>query len=191
MNCIQCGAPMMVENDRLYFHCNYCGSNIFPDPNKDGAALLDEISPHSCPMCKTRLVSACYGEIRILSCPACRGNLIDQAKMISILRQISPQAAGSAEPLHPPDRTELRRRLTCPVCHRKMETYPYAGSGDMIIIQGCMHCCLIWLDYGELDKIIHSSSQLHEEVWDKLDEEFRCDAYRSVRPARRVRVSRD
>jgi Zn-finger nucleic acid-binding protein len=35
-----------------------------------------------------------------------------------------------------------------------MDTYPYGGSGN-IIIQGCHHCKWIWLDFEELSRIIH------------------------------------
>jgi Zn-finger nucleic acid-binding protein len=175
MNCNQCGAPMMVDQSQLYFHCNYCGSNLFPDPNQDGVILTDEDSAHPCPACKTALVSARFEGIPILSCPGCHGNLIDQGKLLLILRLAAPEKADCAEPLHPPERSEMQRKLCCPVCKGKMETYPYAGSVDMIIIQGCAHCRLIWLDFGELSKIIHSAPPLHERAWIELEEDGRGD----------------
>jgi Zn-finger nucleic acid-binding protein len=175
MNCNQCGAPMIVEKDQLYFHCNYCGSHFFPDPNRDGVVLLDEGSLHQCPGCKTALVSASFDDIPVLSCPECRGNLISQGKLLHILRLAAPEMADGEEPLHPPERAELQRTLNCPVCHKKMETYPYAGSVDMIVIQGCANCGLIWLDFGELSKIIHSTPRLQERAWGELDEEARGD----------------
>ena len=46
MNCKQCGAPLSVEEGQDFFHCQYCGSYDFPDPNQDGVALLDELSPY-------------------------------------------------------------------------------------------------------------------------------------------------
>ena len=171
MNCNQCGAPMIVDQSQLYFHCNYCGSNLFPDPNKDGVTLLNVVSQHQCPACRAALVSARFEEILILSCPECHGNLIDQGKLLLILRLTASATTDCAEPLHPPERSELQRRLCCPVCQRKMETYPYAGSVDMIIIQGCAHCRLIWLDFGELSKIIHSAPRLHERAWVELEED--------------------
>lgn len=169
MNCEQCGAPMSVEKDGDFFHCKYCGDYAFPDPNKDGVALLDEVSSYACPVCKKLLVTASIGNIRIFSCPNCRGNLIDQSKMLSILRQAVHPNHLDEEQVFRPDRSELGRKLVCPSCRKTMSTYPYGGPGNLII-QGCDRCRLIWLDFGELSRIIQAYMQMYDCSPDELGE---------------------
>lgn len=166
MNCKHCGAPMNVEGQNL-FHCEYCGGYDFPDPNQDGVALLDELSPYVCPMCKKSLVSAIVKNVRIFSCPDCRGNLIDQSKMLPILSQTQPLDSTSESSHYLPNKSELTRTAVCPSCQKMMDAYPYGGPGN-IIIQGCDECRLIWLDFGELSRIIHSFSQMYNHSSDEL-----------------------
>ena len=169
MNCKQCGAPMDVERDRDFFHCDYCGSYEFPDPNKDGVKLLGDISPYPCPTCKKPLVAASIENVRIFSCPTCRGNLIKQSKMLPILRQAPALDTISEDQPHHPNRSELQKKVICPVCQETMDAYPYGGPGN-IIIQGCSRCELIWLDFGELSKIIRSYLQMYNHSPDELGE---------------------
>ena len=161
MNCKQCGAPIQIGPDRSLFRCEYCGSFDIPEPDKDGVALLDEVSPLNCPVCMTPLVTAVVEGIHILSCPTCRGNLIDQVKLHYTLRLAAPIDTTAEDELHPANKSELKRKLSCPSCKKTMETYPYGGSGN-IIIQGCDRCQWIWLDFGELPRIIHSYTPPHK-----------------------------
>jgi Zn-finger nucleic acid-binding protein len=149
---------MKVEEGRNFFHCDYCGNYEFPDPNQDGVVLLDEISPYSCPICLKPLVKASIEEVGIFSCPICRGNLIEQSKMLSILRQ-APDLERAGEEHHS-SRDELQRRVTCPECQAGMDTYQYGGPGN-VIIQGCIHCELVWLDFGEIAKILRSYARIY------------------------------
>jgi hypothetical protein len=57
--------------------------------------------------------------------------------------------------LTPPDARELDRRLFCPQCHIRMDTHRYGGPGN-VIVDSCSKCELIWLDHGELLRIIHA-----------------------------------
>jgi Zn-finger nucleic acid-binding protein len=47
-----------------------------------------------------------------------------------------------------------------------MDAYPYGGAGN-IIIQGCRQCELIWLDFGELTRIVRSFLQLYQQTSDE------------------------
>jgi Zn-finger nucleic acid-binding protein len=49
----------------------------------------------------------------------------------------------------------LDRVTYCPACQKKMETFQYNGPGN-IIIDTCHPCDLIWLDYGELQKVVNA-----------------------------------
>lgn len=167
MNCKQCGAPMSVEEGQDFFHCGYCGSYDFPDPNQDGVSLLDEVSPFDCPLCRKPLVSATVKNVHILSCPNCRGNLVEQSKMLPILSQARSLDSTSETSYSPQKKSELSRTLICPSCQKIMNAYPYGGPGN-IIIQGCEQCRLIWLDFGELSRIIHAYCEMYSISPDEL-----------------------
>ena len=167
MNCKQCGAPLSVEDGQDIFHCPYCGSYDFPDPNQDGVALLDELSPYFCPLCEQSLVSAVVQNVRILSCPHCRGILIAQSKMLPILRQAKPSTPLGEDGPNLQNKTELKRTVACPSCRKMMAVYPYGGPGN-IIIQGCAQCQMIWLDFGELSRIVRSYSEMYNQSQDEL-----------------------
>jgi len=152
---------MKVEDDRNFFHCEYCGGYDFPNPNQDGVALLDEVAPYSCPICSKPLVIAAIENIRIFSCPICRGNLISQSKMLPILRQARVPDRINEDPQRRPNRSELERKAICPVCQDAMDTYQYGGAGN-IIIEGCSHCEMIWLDFGEISRVVHAYSQMYQ-----------------------------
>ncbi|PKO12882.1 MAG: hypothetical protein CVU39_22360 [Chloroflexi bacterium HGW-Chloroflexi-10] len=155
MNCKNCGAPMSVEEGGNFFRCEYCGGHDFPNPNQDEVALLDEISPYACPKCNEPLVAAIVKNIRIFSCANCRGNLIDQSKILPLLRRANLFESISQDLNDSQNNSELTRTAVCPSCQKLMDVYPYGGSGN-IIIQGCSQCLLVWLDFGELSRIIHS-----------------------------------
>lgn len=167
MNCKQCGAPLNVLENQSLFHCEYCGGYDFPDPNLDGVALLDQTSAYLCPMCRKPLVSAAVSEVRIFSCPNCRGNLIDQSKLLPILRQAQASGMMRDIPVVSADPSEWARSVDCPSCLGKMNTYPYGGPGNMMI-QGCDQCRVIWLDCGELSRIVRAYSEMYSDPSDEL-----------------------
>jgi len=43
-----------------------------------------------------------------------------------------------------------------------MAVYPYGGPGN-IIIQGCGQCKLIWLDFGELSRIVRAYREMYND----------------------------
>ncbi len=166
MNCKQCGAPLSVEEGQDFFHCQYCGCYEFPNPDLDGVALLDEVSPYLCPLCQQPLVSAVVQNARILSCPHCRGNLIPQSKMLPILREAQPSHTITTEAHHLQDKTELTRAAICPSCRKVMAVYPYGGPGN-IMIQGCEQCEWIWLDFGELARVVQAYWEMYNQPPDE------------------------
>lgn len=172
MNCDHCGAPLRVEEGQNYFHCQYCGSFEFPIANQDGVGLLGEVSSHICPVCDKPLVSAVVQNIPILSCPDCRGNLISQLKLIPILRRSQPANPLSGDTQNNPNRTEFTREYLCPSCRKGMTVYNYGGPGN-IVIQGCSSCQQIWLDYGELGRMISANWEMEKRSQDLLEAQKR------------------
>ena len=45
--------------------------------------------------------------------------------------------------------------MYCSTCSTKMETFQYNGPGN-IVIDTCHTCDLIWLDFGELQKVVNA-----------------------------------
>jgi Zn-finger nucleic acid-binding protein len=167
---------MKVEEGKIVFHCDYCGCYDFSDPNMDGVALLNEESSFKCPICGETLVSAAVNQIQIFSCPNCRGNLIPQSMMHPILRRANPPTFITDELLTPLDPSELNRILECVSCHNPMEVYPYGGAGN-ILIQGCARCGLIWLDFGELSRILSSHAVFKKRFRNGLAKNKKWEAY--------------
>ena len=139
---------------------------IFQIPIKMGLLCWTRFHHYQCPVCNKPLVTATVEDIRIFSCPICRGNLINQSKMLPILRQALSLNVTDKDLSLSSDRSELQRKYICPVCQEKMDAYPYGGAGN-INIQGCRQCELIWLDFGELSKIIRSFSQIYQQIPDE------------------------
>lgn len=155
MNCGQCGAPIKVVEGQVVFKCDYCGCYNFMDAGLDGVVLIDAPSSYQCPECGKQLYEALVRKVRIHSCPNCHGNLIEQSKMLAVLSQAGYLVRPGGETQVYRDLAELNRTLACPSCRHTMEAYPYGGARDLII-QGCARCGLVWLDFGELSRILRS-----------------------------------
>jgi len=85
-------------------------------------------------------------------CTTCRGVLLPRgAFAMATNKRRAWATTPPAEPL-PLDRSELQRHLMCPKCRRRFETYPHLGPGN-VVIDNCVRCDLIWLDFGELRQI--------------------------------------
>jgi Zn-finger nucleic acid-binding protein len=149
---------MRLVQDKGYFVCDYCTSIYFPQESEDSIRNLGEPGTTNCPVCGILLVSALLDDIPVLQCGRCKGVLIPQAAFsfaVEVLR-----AKSSRPPIRPPamDPKDLQRPLNCPVCSRKMDTHPYGGPGN-IVIDNCYRCKVIWLDYGEMGKVIRAPGE--------------------------------
>ena len=143
---------MRLVRDRDYYVCDYCGTFHHPDPNRDGIRILGESSDLACPVCRDTLVTAALDLNSALYCSNCRGVLLHQAVLVfslNYLRKIS----NAITPPQRFDSKELERPLRCPRCHHDMNTHPYGGPGN-IVIDNCNDCNLVWLDYGELNRVL-------------------------------------
>jgi len=155
MNCNNCGAPLTLVWDKTYFECDYCKSLYFPDENKDYVHSLEKATDVACPVCQHQLVHAVVEETRVLHCPNCKGLLVNTFVFFPTILLIRSRINGPELPPRILDKDELKRELECPLCHKPMDTHPYAGPGN-IIIDTCNPCGVNWLDYGELYKIVNA-----------------------------------
>ena len=180
MMCQYCGAPMVLNRDRDYYFCEYCGAYHFPDNNEDGIRTLGEDPERiKCPLCKIPFNLVTFdNHFKGYQCKNCRGILFNRN---TFRNTIESRRARASTPPDPPTRfheEELHRRVSCPKCAQPMENHLYLGPGN-IVIDTCGTCNLIWLDHGELDKVINAPGSdrgrgaraLAKKYWEKSREE--------------------
>ena len=92
-------------------------------------------------------------EFPALYCGGCLGVLIRNDLFGTIINvRRARRDAMPQEPVKPIDVKQYERHLDCPNCHRRMETHPYYGPGN-VVIDSCGRCQYVWLDHGELARI--------------------------------------
>ncbi|MBK8047260.1 MAG: zf-TFIIB domain-containing protein [Anaerolineales bacterium] len=103
-------------------------------------------------------MNARVDEVPAHYCHRCRGVLVAQAGFVSALRQLARTEPPPPYPPRPVNLAALKRSLACPLCHHKMDVHPYYGPGN-VIIDTCGRCRVIWLDHGELSRIVSGFAQ--------------------------------
>jgi Zn-finger nucleic acid-binding protein len=154
VTCGSCGAPIAPVPNKDYFVCHYCGAYYFPEASQDGIKLLGEPGTLSCPVCKIPLVTALIGEMHVQACSKCRGVMISQEHLSFIINYLR-LTSKKIETVLPLDREDLKQARICQTCGRKMDTHAYEGGGN-VVIDVCIHCGVVWFDYGEIKRIITS-----------------------------------
>lgn len=156
MNCINCGAAMELVESRRYFRCRHCGAYHFPDSiEADGIRVVGQTADAPrCPVCSVGMAHAVLDERHPIDfCVRCRGFLLPRATFAHVTMQRRAWATTPPVDPVPFDRQELRRELSCPNCGGCFDTYPHFGPGN-VVIDNCTRCDLIWLDFGEMRKIV-------------------------------------
>jgi Zn-finger nucleic acid-binding protein len=156
---------MQLVRDQDYFFCQYCGAFHFPAPNDEGVRLLDALPyPQDCPVCQEPLYRASINHYPAMHCKKCRGTLMHQYLFGEIVPYLRSRAGGPTDKPRLLDQAQLNRRVRCPQCYEVMETHPYAGPGN-IVIDTCPHCHIIWLDYGEINRVINAPGSDRGRPW--------------------------
>jgi len=159
MNCPACGAPITPKPDTQGFQCDYCHAVFYPGEEDDGVEVSPESgdSGQACPLCNQPLVKATITAVQVLYCTDCHGLLLPMPVLPDIVDHLRTAPYTPAVQT-PPDRGDLKRTIQCPKCHRRMDTHFYAGPGN-VIVDSYGDCCLIWLDRGELMRIVHAPDE--------------------------------
>ena len=155
MNCINCGAAMELVESRRYFRCRHCGSSHFPTTiESDGIRISGTpAGAPGCPVCGVPLAHAVLDDEHPVDfCTTCRGALLPRPAFAMVTNKRRAWATTPPSEPVPLDRRELHRTLACPKCRGRFETYPHLGPGN-VVIDNCVRCDLIWLDFGELRQI--------------------------------------
>jgi len=155
MNCPNCGAPMRLDNGEDHLICEYCASQLFPEKNRDGVRILAEGSALACPVCAIPLAEAAMNRHRIFYFTRCHGSLIPMATFTHLVQDLRAQQGNRWEVPPRADPQQFRRTISCPRCHRPMDTHYYGGPGN-IIIDDCSPCELNWLDSGKLMRVVRA-----------------------------------
>jgi Zn-finger nucleic acid-binding protein len=153
MNCLNCGAPMALLETRPCWKCGHCGTLICPEPAADGLRVTGEPG-HPCPTCQRVLVRAVLDDREAIEiCEHCKGTLLPRhAFAVVVTARRRAAQTPSVTPVHVSD-AELRRRIACPNCAAPMTADWYYGPGN-IVIDRCDACDLVWLDAGELARVV-------------------------------------
>jgi Zn-finger nucleic acid-binding protein len=120
--------------------------------------VTDQGAEIICPRCGVEMV---FGELlrtKIVACNKCHGILVQTADfglMVDVLRR---DYVGTEDKPRPIDSHDLEVVVQCPACWNKMEVHPYCGPGN-IVIDSCAKCCLVWLDGGELVRVIRGAGK--------------------------------
>jgi Zn-finger nucleic acid-binding protein len=155
MNCPDCGAAMRLKDGAEAFVCDFCHAVYLPDANSDGVRVFGEPAAAECPLCRVMLVHASVGGRRMLYCQHCHGMLIAMDFFPALLADLRAARDAPAAVRGQPEERDMDRRIECPQCGAIMDTHRYGGPGN-VIVDTCERCQVIWLDYGELGRIVRA-----------------------------------
>jgi Zn-finger nucleic acid-binding protein len=151
MTCENCGATMRLARDQGLMICDYCGSQITPATDEDGVVVMDAAA-RNCPVCQTPLSNASLKSQELLYCVRCHGMLLEMEKflpLVDVLREYRYWSQSSMAPRGVDD----GRILHCPMCQQEMDEHYYGGGGN-VNVDSCETCGVLWLDRGELSRIV-------------------------------------
>ena len=107
-----------------------------------------------CPKCGVPLGPVQVGGQDLRCCPSCEGVLVERPALLE-LREVSPSAHPLLEVMPAPDEDPSKdeeESRPCPRCNRPMRSYPYRGG--QTVVESCGRCDTLFLDHGELGRIL-------------------------------------
>jgi Zn-finger nucleic acid-binding protein len=146
---------MRLKPDMVGFKCDYCQNAFVPVADDEGVVILGETCAQNCPLCSIPLEHATIAQTRIRYCTKCHGMLIPMEVLPALIGDLRDGLTSTVIPAAA-DLSELQRKINCPQCNRRMDTHMYGGPGH-VIVDSCEPCCEVWLDGGELMRIVHAA----------------------------------
>jgi Zn-finger nucleic acid-binding protein len=156
MNCPNCGAAMALPESGPVWECGHCGTMVRVDPGAiDGVQLESGTSSaYQCPVCHQPLAAATIDHRqRVDACAVCTGLLMPLRLFATTVIAKRRAAATRVVVPRPASTRDLDRHIACPNCGETMVTDWYYGPGN-VVIDRCEPCELVWLDGGELQRVI-------------------------------------
>lgn len=167
---------MLLYREQDYYFCEHCGSFHFPTASQDGIRLLGAAPEGTlCPNCQAPLhLATLDNTYRGYQCRDCRGLLLTRSSFRLTVETRRARATTPPDLPKPLNREELNRKVQCPLCQQPMMTHPYMGPGT-IVIDTCDKCNIIWLDYGELNRVVNAPGKDRgtglDQVFKRLEDE--------------------
>lgn len=124
----------------------------------------------NCPKCKDAMVALELNDVEIDRCFSCGGVWLDEGELELLLEgsKFGDEIIYSILPF----KKAKEKPVKCPVCRKKM-TKIIAGKSESVILDKCEKGHGIWLDGGELEKIIHMADfGIDNEIYKYLREIF-------------------
>ena len=142
---------MRLSREQGLMICDYCGSQTTPRTDEDGVLVMNPTS-HNCPVCATSLAEASIESQEMLYCTHCHGMLLDMEQFLPLIEVLREYRYWSRSSQAPRD-FDAGRVLHCPLCKHAMDNHPYGGGGN-INVDSCEPCSVLWLDCGELNRVV-------------------------------------
>ncbi|HTB16542.1 MAG TPA: zf-TFIIB domain-containing protein [Bryobacteraceae bacterium] len=152
---------MRLSRDQGLMICDYCGSQTSPPTDEDGVVVL-EPTAHNCPVCKTALMAASIDSHDLLYCTQCHGMLFNMDNVLPLLDVLREYRYWSRSSQARRD-VDSGRILNCPLCSHDMDKHLYGGGGN-VDVDSCEPCSVLWLDRGELSRIVAAPDRDPEAV---------------------------
>ena len=99
MNCVNCGAPLPVDQGGAVLECQHCGS---AEPQLEIVRLLElgTESDKQCPVCRVALFDARLEGVPLRVCRGCSGMLIEMQYFVTVVEVVRMHTtrAGSILP---------------------------------------------------------------------------------------------
>jgi Zn-finger nucleic acid-binding protein len=143
---------MLLDRDRNLMVCQYCHSEAVPPMDEDGVQIVGETTK-VCPCCESKLSDGLMESQALLYCVQCHGMLISMEKFLPLVEHLRALRDRPAAFVGAPGHQNDVKNLHCPLCNGAMDDHPYGGPGN-VIIDSCEECSVIWLDRGELRRIV-------------------------------------
>ena len=117
-----------------------------------------------CPNCRIDLVSQDLKGIVLDHCEKCDGLWFDKGELDRAKNEADENLEGFDYPLwiETDKMSAAKGNRLCPKCHENMAVVNYAGYED-VPVDLCHTCHGVWLDKGELERIVAHLEDLKEE----------------------------
>jgi Zn-finger nucleic acid-binding protein len=172
MTCENCGAPTRLARDQGLMICDYCDSQSTPPTDEEGVLVLDP-TKHHCPICQIPLANASLESCDLFYCERCHGMLLDMERLVPLLEILREHRYWSGSSRNPRD-VDDSRVLHCPLCRSAMDRHLYGGGGNMDV-DSCESCCVLWLDRGELSRMVAAPDRDPQAAYQIHDAPGRAD----------------
>lgn len=183
MNCPNCAAPIPASS----LTCPYCHSRVSVDLKSVNHSATDQHHSRICPRCDIALEGITLEmeqDLDIERCNECQGLFFDTGELEYMLDQsvkhvvqIDHQKLAALSEESTIGRMK-NRYMKCPCCSDLMNYYNYGGRSGVIVDWCKPHG--LWLDGGELKRLLEWKKFGGEELKDKMEAAKRAEQERRI-----------